>query len=104
MNDQFESTVEGDDSQAATTAPELEIVEGKEGPNSEVVYKYQDEYFYVDREQKKVVKAKESELQDAKHEVIVKDAEQSTDENASSSNRSQSEDNTESPNNNSDQK
>jgi gas vesicle protein len=73
------------------TAPELEVVESKEGPNSEVVYKYQDEYFYIDRNEKKIVKAKESDLQDARHEVIVKDP-QETNENDAASNKTQSDD------------
>jgi MFS superfamily sulfate permease-like transporter len=52
---------------------EVEVVESKEGPNSEVVYRYQGDLFYVDREEKKLVKADESELKDATHKTIVKD-------------------------------
>jgi gas vesicle protein len=70
-------------------APELEVVEAKEGPNSEVVYKYQDEYFYIDRNEQKLVKVKESELKDAKHEVIVKDGGEG-EEGDAATNRSQS--------------
>jgi hypothetical protein len=90
MNEDFESTVEDDDQQgnaAFNAAPELEVVEGKEGPNNEVVYQYQNEYFYVDRENKKLVKAEASELQDAEHDVIVKDAQEGSDTNTSGSNR-----------------
>jgi hypothetical protein len=81
MNDDSEST--SGDSQSSATAPELEVVEGKEGPNNEVVYKYQDEYFYIDREKKEVVKAEESDLEDADHKVIVKESEKSGDESSS---------------------
>ena len=52
---------------------EVEVVESKEGPNSEVVYKFQGEMFYVDRNEKKIVKADESELKDATHKTIVKE-------------------------------
>jgi hypothetical protein len=108
MNKDFESSVEGEDQQASAdykTAPELEVVEDKEGPNNEVVYKYQDEYFYVDREKKEVVKVKASDLEDADHKVIVKEGEKSPDDNdadasttedqksdASSSNKEQTQD------------
>src|SRR5690606_25103365 len=97
MNQEIESTVEGQNGEQSSenrndqgnaslnTAPELEVVEGKEGPNNEVVYQYQGEYMYVDRENKKLVKAEESELQDADHEIIVKDG-QEENENTSSSN------------------
>lgn len=61
---------------------EVEIVENKEGPNSEVVYKFQGEMFYVDRDEKKIVKADESELKDATHETIVKDARAARDSNS----------------------
>ena len=98
MNQNFESAVESDEKNTddpnaqsnagMNTAPELKVVEGKEGPNNEVVYEYQNDYFYVDREEKKLVKVEKSELQDANHEVIVKDgSEEDNDENASSSNR-----------------
>ncbi len=52
---------------------EVVVVEDKEGPNGEVVYKFNDMYYYVDRDKdKKLVKIDESELKDIKHKVIVK--------------------------------
>jgi hypothetical protein len=54
-----------------SVAPDIEVVEGKEGPENQVVYKYQGEMWYVDREEKKMVKAKESDLIDTKHKVMV---------------------------------
>jgi dGTP triphosphohydrolase len=51
--------------------PVVEVVSGKEGPNHEVVYKVNDEMFYVDRQQKQLVKAEESNLKDAKNEAII---------------------------------
>jgi hypothetical protein len=69
---------------------QLEVVEGKEGPNNEVVYKYQGEMFYVDRNNQKIVKAKEADLQDSKHEVIVKDPmNQNADQPTADQNRTQ---------------
>jgi hypothetical protein len=59
--------------QAGQQESEVEVVESKEGPNSEVVYKFQGELFYVDRDEKKLVKADESELKEATHKTIVKD-------------------------------
>ena len=67
MNDEFRSSVQGQ----ATTAPDVEVVKDKEGPDNQVVYQYQGDLYYVDRDKKELVKAKESELQDARHEVIV---------------------------------
>ena len=91
MNSEFRSSVEDDKNGQAhssvNTAPELEVVEGKEGPNNEVVYQYQGDFFYVDRENKKLVKAEESELEDANNEIIVKDAQE---ENSATSDRSDS--------------
>jgi hypothetical protein len=66
---------------------EVEVVESKEGPNSEVVYRYQGELFYVDREEKKLVKADESELKDATHKTIVKDNTATIQENSARRNR-----------------
>ena len=82
---------------------ELFLLTDKEGPNDEVVYKYQGEYFYVDREKQKLVKVDESALQETDDEAIVKDGnqsgdqssaedQQSDDSNASSSNRNMNED------------
>ncbi|MEX1240664.1 MAG: hypothetical protein WEB30_13145 [Cyclobacteriaceae bacterium] len=93
MNKDLESSVEGKNQQGSAdhkTASELEVVENKEGPNNEVVYKYQDEYFYIDRDKKTVVKAKESELEDAGHKVVVKEGKKSSDDNTSSGNREDS--------------
>jgi hypothetical protein len=54
------------------TAPsELEVVEGKEGPNNEIVYKFKGEMYYVDRESKQMVKADGAKLKDSKHDVMV---------------------------------
>jgi hypothetical protein len=69
MNDQFRSSVQGE----AMTAPDVEVVKDKEGPDNEVVYQYQGDLYYIDRDKKELVKAKESELQDAKHDVIVEE-------------------------------
>src|SRR5688500_8750572 len=52
---------------------EIEVLEDKEGPNNTVVYKYQGELYYVDREQKKLVEIDESQLKDAEHKAIVSD-------------------------------
>jgi len=51
---------------------EIEVLEDKEGPNNQVVYKYQDGLYYVDREEKKLVKIEESQLKDAEHKAVVK--------------------------------
>ncbi len=77
MNSEFESAVTG---QEQPEAPDLTVVEGKEGPNSEVVFEYEGEYFYVDRNSQEVIKADPSELQDAKHDVIIHESD--NDENA----------------------
>ena len=57
----------------ATTQPpmqEIEVLEDKEGPDNQVIYKYQGEFYYVDREQKQLVKIEESQLKDAEHKAI----------------------------------
>ena len=51
--------------------PMVEVIEEKEGPNHEVVYKVNGEMFYVDREQKQLVKAEESNLKDAKDPAVI---------------------------------
>lgn len=63
------------DSMGGTAAPqhEVEVLEEKEGPNNQVVYKYQGELYYVDREQKQLVKIEESQLKDAAHKAVVSD-------------------------------
>jgi hypothetical protein len=53
------------------TPSPVEVVDGKEGPNNEIVYKYNGELWYVDRETKQMVKADESKLKDSKHDVMV---------------------------------
>jgi hypothetical protein len=53
------------------TGPDIEVVEGKEGPENQVVYKYQGSLWYVDRKKKEMVKANESELKDVKHQIMV---------------------------------
>lgn len=64
-----------DNSMGSTTAPqsEVEVIGDKEGPNNQVVYKYQDGFYYVDRDKKEFVKIEESQLQDAEHKAIVSD-------------------------------
>lgn len=54
-----------------TAAADIEVVEDKEGPNHEVVYKYQGDLYMVDREDKKLKKVEESELRDTNHEVTI---------------------------------
>lgn len=69
--DQGASTMSSENSGENSTPSELEVVEGKEGPNNEVVYKFKGEMWYVDRESKQMVKADESKLKDSKHKVMV---------------------------------
>jgi hypothetical protein len=49
---------------------DIEVLESKEGPEHEIVYKYQGETFYIDRKEEKFVKVEESELRDSPHELI----------------------------------
>jgi hypothetical protein len=49
---------------------EIEVLEDKEGPDNQVIYKYQGGLYYVDREQKQLVKIEESQLKDAEHKAI----------------------------------
>jgi hypothetical protein len=52
---------------------DVTVMEDKEGPNGEVVYKFNEGYYYVDRaREKKLVKIEESDLKDIKHKIIVK--------------------------------
>jgi hypothetical protein len=97
QNQQRTDTTDGNNDQNMmqdqTSQPQhdVEVVENKEGPNSEVVYKFQGEMFYVDRDKKELVKAEESELKDATHETIVKDAmaeDNSTKDNATRKDKS----------------
>ena len=75
------SSVNKNDNQATVDTTEagvsayhdVEVMDSKEGPNGEVVYKFNDGYYYVDRDkQNKLVKINESELKDARHKVVVK--------------------------------
>jgi hypothetical protein len=97
MNDQFRSSTQGQ----ATTAPDVEVVKDKEGPDNQVVYQYQGDLYYVDRDKKELVKAKESELQDAKHEVIVDEGNADSDNDRDNRYNHQNSNNTDSDNNNS---
>ena len=61
----------------ATTQPpmqDIEVLEDKEGPDNQVIYKYQGEFYYVDREQKQLVKIEESQLKDAEDKAIEHNA------------------------------
>lgn len=52
----------------------VEVHESKEGPHGEVVYRINDELYYVDQtKQRKLVKANENELKDTHHKVTVKE-------------------------------
>ena len=58
-------------SASAPVQHEIEVLEEKEGPNNQVVYKYQGGLYYVDREQKQLVKIDESQLKDAEHKAVI---------------------------------
>ena len=71
----------------ATTQPpmqDIEVLEDKEGPDNQVIYKYQGEFYYVDREQKQLVKIEESQLKDAEDKAIEHNATMSGNEPAKS--------------------
>lgn len=53
------------------SGPEVEVVETKEGPMNEVVYKYKDEMFYVDRANSTIVKVEDGDLNDVGENKIV---------------------------------
>lgn len=53
------------------SSSQIEVVEAKEGPANQVVYKYQGGFYYVDREEKKLVKIEESELSDSDEKIII---------------------------------
>jgi hypothetical protein len=55
---------------------EIEVLEDKEGPDNQVIYKYQGEFYYVDREQKQLVKIDEAQLKEAEHKAIISGDEQ----------------------------
>lgn len=61
----------------ATAQPpmnEIEVLEDKEGPDNQVIYKYQGAFYYVDREQQQLVKIEESQLKDAEDKAIEHNA------------------------------
>ena len=64
-------TSDSEQTDAAKPMPDIEVVDDKEGPNNEIVYKFLGELYYVDREQKKFVKIDRKDLKDSKHEVVV---------------------------------
>jgi hypothetical protein len=57
--------------QSMSMSSPVEVVPDKEGPNNEVVYKYRNEMYYVDREKKEMVKVRDSELKDSKAELTI---------------------------------
>ena len=57
----------------AAPQTEIEVLEDKEGPNNQVIYKYQGAFYYVDKEEKKLVKIEESQLKDAEHKAVISD-------------------------------
>jgi hypothetical protein len=62
------------DSSDASRAAQMDVeaVDGKEGPAGEVVYKFGDDYFYIDQaKEKKLVKIEESSLKESRHHVKV---------------------------------
>jgi hypothetical protein len=61
----------GMDANASAQPAEIEVMEDKEGPNNQVIYKYQGGLYYVDREQKALVKIEESQLKDAEHQAVI---------------------------------
>ena len=63
---------------------DIEVLEDKEGPDNQVIYKYQGEFYYVDREQKQLVKIEESQLKDAEDKAIEHNATMSGNEPAKS--------------------
>ena len=66
-----------DNSMGSTSAApqaEIEVLADKEGPNNQVVYKYQGGLYYVDKERKELVKIEESQLKDAEHKAIISES------------------------------
>ena len=55
---------------AQPTMQNIEVLEDKEGPDHQVIYKYQGGFYYVDREQQQLVKIEESQIKDAEHKAI----------------------------------
>jgi hypothetical protein len=59
------------DAEGPNFGPEVEVLEDKEGPQNQVVYKINDELYYVDRDQQQMVKVKESDIKDAEHPAVI---------------------------------
>ena len=68
------TNMNSNESSASAQPAEIEVIEDKEGPNNQVVYKYQGGLYYVDREQEQLVKIEESQLEDAEHAAIIKNS------------------------------
>ena len=70
--DQTDSTSQSMDMGATAQPPmqDIEVLEDKEGPDHQVIYKYQGELYYVDREQQQLIKIEESQIKDAEHKAI----------------------------------
>ena len=71
--DQTDSTSQSAMDMDATAQPpmqDIEVLEDKEGPDHQVIYKYQGELYYVDREQQQLIKIEESQIKDAEHKAI----------------------------------
>lgn len=71
--DQTDSTSQSAMDMGATAQPpmqDIEVLEDKEGPDHQVIYKYQGELYYVDREQQQLIKIEESQIKDAEHKAI----------------------------------
>jgi hypothetical protein len=81
-NDSMNGNAAATDANTTTQNP-VEVVDSKEGPNNEVVYKYQGELYYIDRKEQKLVKAEESQLKDAKNKAVVSTNPVSTDSKTS---------------------
>lgn len=52
--------------------PQVEVLEGKEGPDNQVVYRVNGELYYVDRDKKEMVKVSESDLKDSEHPAVIR--------------------------------
>jgi hypothetical protein len=74
------ATSESSATDSGMAAAPVDVVDGKEGPMGEVVYKFGDDMFYIDQtKEKKLVKVKDSELKESRHQVRVSDNPVSTD-------------------------
>lgn len=63
----------GETQPLVATDAEIEVLKDKEGPNHEVVYEINGDYFYVDREKQELVEVKRSALKDSDHEIEIKE-------------------------------